>query len=100
MTIGQLLNKTPRMKGVLAIAEGFWGRDTIFDETSKLLLVCVSEPARRERPSIAFDIHHRFSCVWFVAVMHQPVCHIVLHKVSVIDQFTAGASWCHCRLSS
>ena len=48
MTIGQLLNKTPRMKSLLALAEGFWGRDTIFDETSKLLLVCQRAGTPRE----------------------------------------------------
>ena len=48
MTIGQLLNKTPRMKSLLGLAEGFWGRDTIFDETSKLLLVCQRAGTPRE----------------------------------------------------
>ena len=48
MTIGQLLNKTPGMKCMIELAAGYRGRDSIFDETSKLLLVCQRAGTPRE----------------------------------------------------
>ena len=37
--IGSMLQKAPRAKNIMSRAEVLWGRDTIFDETSKLLLL-------------------------------------------------------------
>ena len=39
ISIGNMLQKAPRSRVVMSLAEVAWGRDTIFDEFSKLLMI-------------------------------------------------------------